>query len=278
MDIIYEEVNDIKIETLKRSQYIEMSYFHHHSCYELFIIVSGERKMILQDKIYLGCAGDIFLIPPQYIHRTSGAEHTRILVNFTEEFLLRYFSQSMVYSILKCFDVFMINVGGEDFSKILEYIDLIDEYKDINGELLAIKLAELLILLSKKIDYNFENRTISTSMQLVSNILSYINSNYRSLADIRRIADKFYISEEYLCRVFKKHTGVTVVSYINGLKLKGAAKMLTEKNKKSINEISDMCGFSSPAYFGKIFKKNYGVSPLAYRSINMEYQEGSIKK
>jgi len=108
MDIINEEVKEFTIERLKRSQDYEMSYFHYHSCYELFIILSGERKMILQDKIYQGCAGNVFLIPPQYIHRTSGAENIRVLIQFTEEYLRKYFSQYMINKMLKCFDIFTL--------------------------------------------------------------------------------------------------------------------------------------------------------------------------
>ena len=115
--------------------------------------------------------------------------------------------------------------------------------------------------------YNFANRPTSTSMILVSDILKFINSEYRKLSDIKRISEKFYISEEYLCRVFKKHTGVTVVSYINGLKLKAAEKLLLDKNK-NVTEVAEECGFSSAKYFGRIFKKNYGISPLAYRAEN----------
>ncbi len=279
MDIINEEVKEFTIERLKRSQDYEMSYFHYHSCYELFVILSGERKMILQDKIYQGCAGNIFLIPPQYIHRTSGAENIRVLIQFTEEYLRRYFSQHMINKMLKCFDIFTVNVSNGDFERIIDFISQIEALsKDGNEEIMAIKLSELLFLLCERMDYNSEkNLTSSTSMQLVSNILSYINNNYKRLSNVQKIADKFFVSEEYLCRIFKKHTGVTVVSYLNGLKLKAAEKILLEEKKRSISEISEECGFSTAEYFGKIFKKNYGVSPLAYRNKNSEKQEGSVE-
>lgn len=278
MDIICEEVKEFTIERLKRSQDYEMSYFHHHSCYELFIILSGERKMILQDKIYQGCAGNIFLIPPQYIHRTSGAENIRVLIQFTEEYLGRFFSQHMINKMLKCFDIFTVNVSNSEFEKVINFINQIEALnKDGNEEIMVIKLAELLFLLCENMDYNSETNLTSTSMQLVSNILSYINNNYKKLSYVKKIADKFFVSEEYLCRIFKKHTGATVISYLNGLKLKAAEKLLLEEHKRSISEISEECGFSTSEYFGKIFKKNYGVSPLAYRNKNSEIQEGSVE-
>lgn len=235
--------------------------------------------MILQDKIYQGCAGNVFLIPPQYIHRTSGAENIRVLIQFTEEYLRKYFSQYMINKMLKCFDIFTVNVSNGEFEKVIDFISQIETLnKDGNEEIMSIKLAELLFFLCERMDYNSEkNLTSSTSMQLVSNILSYINNNYKRLSNVQKIADKFFVSEEYLCRIFKKHTGVTVVSYLNGLKLKAAEKILLEEKKRSISEISEECGFSTAEYFGKIFKKNYGVSPLAYRNKNSEKQGGSVE-
>lgn len=264
MDIRLEEMSDFRAEYLERTgEYVEMSYFHYHHSYELFIILSGERKMILQDKIYQGVAGDVFLIPSQYIHRTRGGECARIVIDFTDNYLGKYFTEEMILKMMKCFDVLMITLEDEDFEEIKKISKQLCEFKN-NKELSAIKLAEILMILSNKMTYNFENRPTSTSMILVSDILKYINSEYKNLSDIKKISEKFYISEEYLCRVFKKHTGVTVVSYINSLKLKAAEKLLTDKSK-NITQVAEECGFSSAKYFGKLFKKNYGFSPLAYR-------------
>ena len=151
--------------------------------------------MILQDKIYQGCGGDIFLIPPQYIHRTSGAVSTRILIDFTDEYLSKYFTQPMIAKMLQCFDVFMISANADEMKKITELSEELYELNNKNHELCSLKLAQLLMFLCEKMDYDAESRTTSTSMQLVSNILSYVNSNYKSLSNIKKIADKFYISE-----------------------------------------------------------------------------------
>jgi len=268
MDIRLEEMSEFRAEFLERTGYLEMPYFHYHHGYEIFIILSGERKMILQDKIYQGVEGDIFLIPSQYIHRTRGGDCSRIVIDFTDSYLKKYFSDEMIQRLMKCFDVLMVSLKGEDFERVRELSEQLCEIKD-NQELSALKLAEILIILSEKMNYNFETRPTSTSMLLVSDILKFINSEYKNLSDIKKIAEKFYISEEYLCRIFKKHTGVTVVSYINSLKLKAAAKLLLDESK-NVTEIAEECGFSESKYFGKIFKKNYGLSPLAYRKENIK--------
>ena len=50
------------------------------------------------------------------------------------------------------------------------------------------------------------------------------------------------------------------------------AKQLLDDTKMSITDISYHCGFSSNAYFGKIFHEKYGMTPLQYRNRNIDKQ------
>jgi AraC-like DNA-binding protein len=54
------------------------------------------------------------------------------------------------------------------------------------------------------------------------------------------------------------------MEYILQLRL-NKAKSLLQEGKKSIEEIANLCGFSSANYFGLIFKKAVGLSPLNYK-------------
>ena len=51
------------------------------------------------------------------------------------------------------------------------------------------------------------------------------------------------------------------------------AKQLLDDTKMSITDISYHCGFSSNAYFGKIFREKYGMTPLQYRNRNIDKQD-----
>jgi len=72
------------------------------------------------------------------------------------------------------------------------------------------------------------------------------------------------MSEEYICRCFKKYLGITPTEFINNRKMQYAANMLKYSNMKIIQICEDL-GMSSISYFCKLFKENYGVSPLKYR-------------
>ena len=71
--------------------------------------------------------------------------------------------------------------------------------------------------------------------------------------------DKFYFSHE-----FKKYTGQTFVSYLNGVRCKNAKALLRE-SELSIAEIGKKCGFQNRSYFAKTFLKYEAVTPMEYR-------------
>ncbi len=62
----------------------------------------------------------------------------------------------------------------------------------------------------------------------------------------------------------KQITGMTPNDYILQMKLNKSLVLLAEHNL-TIGEIGYQLGFSSPAYFSKCFKKQYGMTPADYR-------------
>lgn len=64
----------------------------------------------------------------------------------------------------------------------------------------------------------------------------------------------------------------TLLEYVLEYRL-NTAKQLLDDTKMSITDISYHCGFSSNAYFGKIFREKYGMTPLQYRNRNIDKQD-----
>ena len=79
-------------------------------------------------------------------------------------------------------------------------------------------------------------------------------------------AKKFFLSKATLCDCFIKALNCTIGEYVMRLKLNKARQYLSS-TKKSVEEISALCGFSSAAYMGLLFKNKTGLSPLQYRKL-----------
>ena len=82
---------------------------------------------------------------------------------------------------------------------------------------------------------------------------------------VEEIAVKFNFNKDYLCRLFKKHTGMPLIKYINGLKIAKAKELLC-CSALSVKEIAYTLGYKDEKYFMKLFKSFENLTPSAYRS------------
>ncbi len=104
----------------------------------------------------------------------------------------------------------------------------------------------------------------SYSNRFVREVIPYIHEHFTEKITLDTLADLAHISVSYLSRRFKQYTGMTVVSYINHLRIE-AAKQLLASTDSSASEIAWQVGFESPKYFHRIFKAETGESPSAFR-------------
>lgn len=100
--------------------------------------------------------------------------------------------------------------------------------------------------------------------QRISAALSYIRANLNGRIDLETLAEKSNLSKDHTIRLFKREMHTTPGAYIIAKKIEQAQLMLVTE-KISIKEIAYSLGFDDPAYFNRIFKKQVGLSPLAYR-------------
>ncbi len=99
-------------------------------------------------------------------------------------------------------------------------------------------------------------------------IKEYLDKNFTKQLNLDEIASHFYISKFYLTREFKKVFNTTVIQYILNKRIDYAKELLIHSNK-SIEEISEACGFNDQSYFSRQFKKKENMTCLAYRKKNI---------
>ena len=244
-----------------------MSFMHHHNSYELYYMLSGEREYFIENSFFKVSPGDFILIPKNLIHRTAGKGAERILVYFSDAFLEAFFTKEMCNSLLKDFTpkVFRPNAVGQEKSRTL-LTALLSSYKaQANNALLASYLFELLFLLST------EENTASINQSSdgrINQILCYINENFDRIESIDEIANHYYISKYHLCRSFSKNMGISLINYLNTVKIRAACDMI-QKGMGNMTDVALRCGFNSSAYFCKVFKQETGLSPREYKALHV---------
>lgn len=106
---------------------------------------------------------------------------------------------------------------------------------------------------------NFQNQ------ERLQNMLTFIHQHFEDKLTLAEIAATASISTRECIRCFRNTISKTPMEYLMEYRMDMARKYLKE-TEMSVTDISLHCGFSSNAYFGKLFREKFGMTPLKYRS------------
>ena len=85
--------------------------------------------------------------------------------------------------------------------------------------------------------------------------------------DITTILNQSGYAEDYIRSEFKKQTGYSPIDFLAKLRIDHAKKLIEIfRNKLTVAEIGESCGFTDSAYFSRRFKQFVGVSPVRYKT------------
>lgn len=92
----------------------------------------------------------------------------------------------------------------------------------------------------------------------------YILDHIQETISVEDIAGEVHLNAQYLMRSFKKETGLSILEFITKERV-DLAKELLVKTEYPINRVADSVGYGNYSYFTKIFKRDTGLVPAAYR-------------
>lgn len=98
---------------------------------------------------------------------------------------------------------------------------------------------------------------------------SYIRNNLDRELSRNEIAEKVYLNPEYLSRLFRKHTGITLSEFITSERIRIAKDYLTN-TRMPVSIIATKTGYANFSHFSKMFKKSTGLSPNEFRQANQK--------
>ena len=99
---------------------------------------------------------------------------------------------------------------------------------------------------------------------VVSTVKRYVREHIQEDIYIADLAGQVFLNEQYLMRTFKKTTGMSILEFITSERL-WLAKELLANTSYPINRVADMVGYGNYSYFTKIFKREVGLTPQAFR-------------
>jgi signal transduction histidine kinase/AraC-like DNA-binding protein len=108
-------------------------------------------------------------------------------------------------------------------------------------------------------------RKLSNEAQrLVRQAMAYIHEHYAEPITRADLARQVTMAEDYLTTCFHKEVGMTPIAYLNRYRV-NQARLLLKQSAASITEIATAVGFADSGYFSRIFRREVGQSPEAYR-------------
>ncbi|MBE5811672.1 MAG: helix-turn-helix domain-containing protein [Clostridiales bacterium] len=98
----------------------------------------------------------------------------------------------------------------------------------------------------------------------IQKLMSYIDANLSGDLSLVTLAHLIKVSPSYLSNLFHRETGHTLAEHIAQSRMQAALQLL-KTTSLQIQTVAQLCGFNDPNYFGKQFKRHYGITPQQYR-------------
>lgn len=237
---------------------------NHYGMYEIFIFLKGEASFIVEGTTYPLKKYDTVILNPNEFHNirhSSDVTYERFVLTLRNSFFVDGGCDRFRH-MLDARAPGTQNMIPAEFiikNKVPDILERLEEYAaDKNSDILIpCAVTELLNALDK---YH-HTATLSADNEKITPIIMYINENLTSPLTIESIADTFYLNKYHLCRIFKKHTGMTVNKYITHKRILLVKNLC--RDGKNLTRASLEAGFGSYSNFYKMYMKENSAPPSA---------------
>lgn len=256
------------VSFIPTEKYIE----HKHHRIEINYVKKGTCIIQLQSESISFKEDDLMIICSDVIHsfQAGSGGCTLMQLEFLPE-VFDDFTSTLVGKNLDVFTPFDLFSSSNSVIKIVNNLRIILSVQRIVSELskenaysdylVLMSYAELLILIYRYM--NDMSLPISSNFAMAKAI-RFVRENFNKNISIKQVANESQISERYLRKIFSKNLNISPIEYLSQIRINHAIELL-RISKLSIKEICYECGFQSPQYFSRIFKKQVGINP---RKIN----------
>lgn len=250
---------------------------HIHDCYELYYSVSGGKQFLIDNKFYSIAPGDLFIINQYESHKLTQIDscvHERIVLNVHPDYMKQLSTQDTNLDF--CFTdrpehfVHRVSLNKEQQKRFLYFVNKITSADGYAHDIIEqAAFLELMVMINMLSNSNAQDTTLSTFKynHQVDDILFYINQNITQSITIEQLSTQFFLSESYICRIFKAATGTTINKYITARRISIAKSLLNEG--VNVSEAYERSGFTDYSNFFKAFTKAVGVSPKKYANLSV---------
>lgn len=254
-------------------------YLHRHKEAQLTWIIKGAGTLIVDNSMHLFKPGDIFMIAPNQPHVFKGnTEELKPETTEIHTLSVFYDPKGALSALLQLPEMNRLDAFLKLYSSGFQVPKCFLSY--VSGKILKLKVADdldrllrFMQLLRAFCRMDPKPEPLSTAPRneftdgdglRMGNIYNYVLQHYQQELTLEQVADAAHLTPQAFCRYFKKHTGVTFVTFLNELRINEACKQLINGSFDHISQVAYHCGFNSITNFNRVFKSVKGASPKGY--------------
>ncbi len=265
LNSLYRQLSDNILVCHNKNEIPFISVPHLHSQYEIYYNISGAKGFMLDGSFYKCKGCDLIVVPKICTHKAvvkKNVSYERCIINIDETVL---YSIEAIYKNKESLSwlkggIGMINLSEREHERFMELIKRYNECEKEKNELLMLgAFLNIMAYLTELFKNPQKTEYLSEEdISLADKIIYYVEKNFCDIT-VSDIASKLFMNEDYIRRLFKSETGITIKQYLIIRKLAEAKKYLYLK--KSVKEACVLSGFNDYANFLRTFKKYEGYSP-----------------
>ncbi len=242
-------VGNIDIQSVKRPEGYRHSYRNGRTKHGFLYVVSGK----MQDLFYEGACASMEIQAGEMLFIPRGSRYTGI-----------YLEEGTQIKIVQ-FDT----VAGElpEYLSIPGKIDIPNGkelmeafFKPVNNRAAHHPFYSLSCMynLLWRIDESYSK--LPAKYKRLKAALLEISGNWQKNVSIAHYAALCNMSEVHFRRLFREYMQMSPTDYRNDIRLANAKSKL-QSGEYNVSEVAELCGFSNPSYFIRLYKKKYGHTP-----------------
>lgn len=242
---------------------------HWHVELEFVLVISGELNVVMAAQTITLRQGEAIAINSSRLHRLQapvGSDCRIAVVVVDPSLLLRASAKQqalMAQRIAPASRDYLRLDGHSTWQDgVRKRISILANYFRFGGADDLTAYAEALTMCARTLPH-FAGETPALG-QLLAVMLDFVEQNYAQPIGTQEIARSAQLGRSRCFAVFAAGGYPPPASYLAHRRVQAACKMLRSSAMSSA-EIAQRCGFTSPSYFARVFKREMGMTPLHYR-------------
>ena len=261
MKLVYQDHSGIVFHRKQDFDYVS----HFHSAVEIAVFLKGSCTVLHGKERTVLHGGDVFIAFPNQIHgyEDSGNMEGYLLIvpvrACQEDDRSTLMTSQPVQPYLKA--------GMWESEGIFSLLEMARQDRErvtptVMQGYVRLIVSKLLMMLQ------LEGVSTGTDEALRA-VLRYLNSHYAQPVTRKEIAQAVGFNESYISHIFSDTLKTTIPEYINSLRVYDAQEQL-RTTRLPVTRIASDLGFGSIRNFNRVFQKETGMTPSAYRSLKQD--------